>query len=118
MQPRAIRVEVQPVDAKVGELDRADPRAPASLNVEGGSHGFLPVSAGGNADENAAPSGPQLMQVGPFFFGNVEPDARGRKAVSRAMDPEEADVDHHLRTKVVVPGRNVDHRAWLSSIVH
>ena len=33
------------------------------------------------------------------------------------MDPEEADVDHHLRTKVVVPGRDVDHRAWLSSVI-
>ena len=119
--PRAIRGEVQPVDAEVGELDRADPRAPASRNVEGGSPGFLRVSTfvsiKRNVDDNATPTGPQLVQVGPFVFGNVEPDARRRKAVSRAMDPQEADVDHHLRTKVVVPGRNVDHRAWLSSIV-
>jgi hypothetical protein len=58
------------------------------------------------------------MQVGPLVFGHVEADARRRKAVSRALDPEEADVDHYLRTEVVVPGRNVDHRAWLSAVVH
>ena len=74
--------------------------------------------ADGDVDENAAASRPELVQPGPLFLRNVEPDARRREAVSRTLDLEEADVDQHLGAKTVVPRRNVDHGAWFSPFVH
>ena len=74
--------------------------------------------ADGGVDEDAAASGPQLVQPGPLFLGNVEPDARRCEAVSGALDLQEADVDQHLCAKTVIPGRNVDHGARFSTVVH
>src|SRR5690606_18292606 len=38
--------------------------------------------------------------------------------VPRALDPEVADIDDHLRPKAVVARRKVDHRTRSTSVVH